>query len=432
VEEVARRALEAVDADLNALTMPLVEPSLGHDPDGPFGGVPFVIKDSSPFAHGVPFALGSRGIRGVARRDHPMMERFRAAGLVTLGQSTAPELSLSFATESLLNGATNNPWALGRGVGGSSGGAAALVASGAVPVAHGNDGAGSLRIPASCCGLVGLKPSRGRTPDGPGGPAGLPVGIEFALSRTVRDTAHLLQAVGSAGGGGSFVDHLRRDPGRLRIAHTTGAWSGVAIDPQVAGVTVAAAGVLEWIGHSVAEGTPAIDHAAVVEAELLGVMAAGTALLGAPVQPDHDLLEAVSRRVLAETRAFTPEDWARSARAQAVVTGTVDRFFESVDLLVTPTLGQLPSRHGELDYDNPEYSVRDWLRRIFEYGPFTAPFNVSGHPAISLPLGESREGLPIGVQLVARRGREDVLIRVSAQLEQAMPWSDRQPSVFAQ
>ena len=200
----------------------------------------------------------------------------------------------------------------------------------------------------------------------------------------------------------------------------------------MAGVTVAAAGLLEWIGHSVAEATPAIDHDLVVDAEMLAVVAAGIALLSAPVQPAQDLLEAVSRRVLAETRAFTPEDWARSADAQARVTQAVDRFFEGFDLLITPTLGQLPARHGELDYDNPDHTVRSWLRRIFEYGPFTAPFNVSGHPAISLPLGESREGLPIGVQLVAPLGREDLLIRVSAQLEQAMPWNARQPPIFAE
>lgn len=165
VEVVARRALEQADAAVNALTGPLFDPALAQEPGGPLAGVPFVVKDSGPFARGVSFTLGSRSIRGaVAGVDHDMMARFRAAGLVALGQSTAPELGLSFSTESLRYGPTRNPWDWERGVGGSSGGAAALVAAGAMPIAHGNDGAGSIRIPASCCGLVGLKPSRGRTP----------------------------------------------------------------------------------------------------------------------------------------------------------------------------------------------------------------------------------------------------------------------------
>ncbi|BCB78783.1 amidase family protein [Phytohabitans flavus] len=165
VEEVAREALEVANAELNALTLPLFTPALEHDADGPLAGVPFLVKDSGPFARGVPFTLGSRSIRGAtAMVDHDLMTRFRAAGLVTLGQTTAPELGLSYATESRLHGATRNPWDLARGAGGSSGGSAALVAAGAVPLAHGNDGGGSIRIPAACCGLVGLKPSRGRTP----------------------------------------------------------------------------------------------------------------------------------------------------------------------------------------------------------------------------------------------------------------------------
>src|SRR5688572_30748294 len=197
VRRVARQALEAADAELNALTLPLFDPDDSDEPRGPLAGVPFVIKDSGPFARGVPFALGSRAIRGaVALTDHDLMARFREAGLVALGQTTAPELGLNFSTEASRYGPTRNPWALGRGVGGSSGGAAALVAARAVPIAHGNDGGGSIRIPASCCGLVGLKPSRGRTPSGPlAGEAGFGLIVEFALTRTVRDTAHLLDAV---------------------------------------------------------------------------------------------------------------------------------------------------------------------------------------------------------------------------------------------
>jgi len=441
IEAVARRALDHAHADLNALTLPLFETALDHEPDGPLAGVPFVIKDSGPFARGVPFALGSRSIGGaVALVDHDLMTRFRAAGLVTLGQTTAPEMGLSFSTEPVRYGPTRNPWALDRGVGGSSGGSAALVAAGAVPLAHGNDGGGSLRVPASCCGLVGLKPSRGRTPCGPlVGEAGFGLIVEFGLTRTVRDTAHLLDAVAAPSVGDKYMappparpyaDELRADPGRLRVAVTTDAWSGTAVDPQVAAVTANVGKALEWIGHAVTETSPAVDPDALVEATMLGVVSTGAALLRAPSRPDRSLLEAVSRQVLAETEAFTALDVMAAIDAQHQVTRPVGLFFTRHDLLVTPTLGQLPAPHGTLDYDNPDHTVRSWLRRIFEFGPFTAPFNVSGHPAISLPLGQSREGLPIGVQLVAAHGREDLLLRVAAQLEQALPWKDRQPPTF--
>ncbi|MFE3291042.1 amidase [Rhodococcus sp. NPDC059234] len=439
VETLARRALAAADADLNALTLPPFDPALTSSPDGPLAGVPLVVKDSGPFARGVPFTLGSRALRGaVAGVDHEMMSRFRTAGLVTLGQSTAPEFGLSFATETARYGPTRNPWALDRGVGGSSGGSAALVAAGAVPLAHGNDGAGSLRVPASCCGLVGLKPSRGRTPSGPlAGEVGFGQVYEFGLTRTVRDAAHLLDAVSgpvvgekyaAAPPARKYADEVGADPGRLRIAVDTGA--PVPVDPQVAGVAVDVGRVLEWIGHDVTVGAPEVDPADVVEACMLTAVSTGAAMLRAPRRPDPNLLEAVSRAVLAETASFTALDVMAGIDAQHRVSSPIGRFFTRHDLLLTPTLAQLPPPLGALDYDNPEYTVRDWLRRIFELGPFTAAFNVSGHPAISLPLGLSREGLPIGVQLVAAHGREDLLLRVAAQLEEAAPWRDRQPSVF--
>ena len=224
VEHAARHALEAANAELNALAMPLFGHALEHAADGPLGGVPFLIKDV-PMARGVPFCFGSRGLEGVvADHDSDLMLRFKAAGLVTLGVTTVPELAISFSTESVKHGPTRNPWDLERGVGGSSGGAAALVAARAVPLAHGNDGAGSLRVPASCCGLVGLKPSRGRTPCGPDtGEAGFGTSYEFGLTRTVRDAAHLLDAIhGPAVGdkytapppSGRYADELTRAPGR--------------------------------------------------------------------------------------------------------------------------------------------------------------------------------------------------------------------------
>lgn len=439
VEELARRAIEQVAPDLNALTGPLFDAPLTSDPDGPLAGIPFLVKDSGPFARGVAFSLGSRAIRGaVATDDHDMMTRFRAAGLVTLGQTTAPELGMNFATESMRHGPTRNPWHLERGVGGSSGGAAALVAAGAVPLAHANDGAGSIRVPASCCGLVGLKPSRGRTPSGPlVGEAGFGQIAEFGLCRTVRDLAHLLDAVSTPPVGDKYAappparpytDELRAAPGQLRVAVMTEPWSGTPVLPEAADIATTTARVLEWIGHTIVTAAPVIDSDDVVEASTLAVIATGAALLRARIQPAR--LEAVSRQFLAETRNATALDIVSATDAQHRVTRPIGRFFLDHDLLVTPTTARPPVPHGTLDYDDPAQTVRSWLRRIYEYGPFTAAFNVSGNPAVSVPIGQSRGGLPIGVQLVAAHGREDILVRVAAQLEQAVPWHDRQPGIF--
>ncbi|MFF0814430.1 amidase [Rhodococcus sp. NPDC003318] len=436
VEEAARRAVDAVNTDLNALTGPLFDPAPAADPAGPLAGVPFVVKDSGPVARGVPFTLGSRALRGaVAATDHAIMARFRAAGLVALAQSTTPELGLNFATESRRYGATRNPWHLGRGVGGSSGGSAALVAAGAVPLAHGNDGAGSLRVPAACCGVVGLKPSRGRVP---GGEIGFGQVYEFGLTRTVRDCAALLDAVSGpivgerypiAPPARPYATAVDTDPGRLRIAVSTAA--AVPVDRQVADTAVAVGQVLDWIGHDVREAAPAVEPDDVVEACVLTALSTGAAILRAPVRPNPDLLESVSRTVLQEAGAATLLDTVAGLDAQHRVIGAVASFFTTTDLLVTPTLAQLPPRHGTLDYDTEGHTVRSWLHRIFEFGPFTAAYNVSGNPAIGLPLGHSREGLPIGVQLVAAHGREDLLLSVASQLEQAVPWRDRIPPVFA-
>jgi amidase len=300
-----------------------------------------------------------------------------------------------------------------------------------------------LRVPASCCGLVGLKPSRGRAVAEPCGPlvgeAAFGHLVEFALTRTVRDTALLLEAVAAPAVGDKYsapaparpyAEEVRADPGRLRVAVTTEAWSGMAVDAQVAAVAVTVGQVLEWIGHTVTEASPVVEADALVETTMLGVVATGAALLGAPRRPDRALLEAVSRQVLAETEAFTALDVMAAIEAQHRVTRPMGLFVTRYDVLVTPTLGQLLAPHGTLDYDNREYTVRSWLRRLFEFGPFTAPFNVAGRPAISLPPGQSRDGLPIGVQLVAAYGREDLLLRMAAQLELAVPWKDRQPSAF--
>lgn len=438
VEAVARKAIEVADAEVNGLALPMFSPALAYSADGPFAGVPFLIKDSGPVAEGVPFALGSRGMRGVvARHDSELMRRFRAAGLVTLGLTTVPEMLISFSTESVKHGPTRNPWNPERGVGGSSGGAAALVAAGAVPAAHANDGAGSIRVPASCCGLVGLKPSRGRTPCGPDmGELMFGMAYEFALTRTVRDTAHLLDAVAAPGLGDKYTappprrpyaEEVTARPDRLRVAVTTRPWSRVPVDPEVARATEFTARVLEEMEHEVIEAAPGLEWDNVLRALQSELAAVAAPVLMAPRQPDPGMLEAVSRRLLTDVRELSALELIAGFDAQNQVTRAVAAFFTRYDLLVTPTLARLPAPHGTLRYDDPGHTVRSWLESIFEYGPFTPVFNVSGHPAISLPLGFSRDLLPIGVQLVAGYGREDLLLRVAARLEEAMSWHGRRP-----
>ncbi|MEV4253982.1 amidase [Spirillospora sp. NPDC049652] len=436
VEGAAREALAVANDKVNGLALPLFRPALGHAENGPFSGVPFLIKDHGPVAEGIPFTLGSRAIQGVvAQHDSDLMARFRAAGLVTLGLTTVPEMAISFATESVRYGPTRNPWDLDRGVGGSSGGAAALVAAGAVPVAHGSDAGGSLRIPASCCGLVGLKPSRGRVACGPDmGEPMLGMAYEFALTRTVRDAAHLLDAVQGPGVGdkytappprGRYADDLGTEPGPLRVAVTTTPWSDARVDPEVAEAAVRVGRALEEMGHAVVEDRPVLDWDDVMRCATVTGVAIASPVLMSPRQPDPAKLEAVSRRLLEVAKEYSALDMMAAFGAQNRVTRSVGAFFTGYDLLVTPTLGRLPAPHGTLRYDNPAHTLGSWLETVFDYGPFTMVFNVSGQPAMSLPLGQSTGGLPIGVQLVAPYGREDLLFQIASPLEQAMPWSHR-------
>jgi amidase len=436
VEAVARRALDTANAALNGLASPPFTPALDHADDGPLAGVPYLFKDFGPMAEGVPFFCGSRGVPGV-RPDHDsdLMTRVRAAGLVTLGLTTAPELGVSFATEPVRSGPTRNPWDLERGVGGSSGGSAALVAAGAVPIAHGSDGAGSVRIPAACCGLVGLKPSRGRIPPGPD--AGEPLfGLttHSGLTRSVRDAAHYLDATQGPAVGDKYIAppplrpyaaELGVDPGRLRVAVTTTAWSGTVIDPEVAAAAERTGRALEELGHIVEEASPAVVWERVLQVLHAGFLATAEPLLTAPRRPPADQLEALTNRMLVEAEAFSALELLAAFDAQNRVTRAVGAFFTEHDLLVTPTLGHLPARHGELNYDDPACTIASWHERILEYGPFTALFNIAGQPAISLPLAHSDCGLPIGVQLVAAYGREDLLFRIASRLEEVMPWKDR-------
>jgi amidase len=447
--------IEKLNPELNAVIRTRFDEArreaAGVLPDGPFRGVPIVLKDLLCYAAGEEVHEGMRVLkeaRYVADRDQELVRRLRAAGFVVVGRTNTPELGILPTTEPAAYGPTRNPWDPARSTGGSSGGSAAAVASGMVSVGHANDGGGSIRIPASECGLVGLKPSRARVPLGPewGDVMGGLV-CELVVTRTVRDTAAVLDAVAGPAPGDPyaappparpFLDEVGADPGRLRIGVQTAAFGGtVATHPDCVVAAEAAAAALESIGH-VVEPThvAALDAPDFVEMFLL-VWSAGVAYdvdrhwparLGRAIRQDE--VEPLTWALAEAGRSATASDFLVARRRLQAVSRRVAEWYEGgFDLLLTPTLAEPPPLLGELDSppDNPLHG----LFRAAELVPFTPPFNVSGQPAISLPLHWNEQGLPIGVQVVAPYGREDVLLRVAAQLEEATPWVDRRPPVRA-
>ncbi|MBI1732905.1 MAG: amidase [Gammaproteobacteria bacterium] len=405
----------------------------------PFAGVPFLVKDLVIHAAGQTMEMGSRlclGFKAPAH-DTDLMRRFRQAGLVTTGRTTTPEFGYCPTTETVLCGPTRNPWDLARMPGGSSGGSAAAVAAGMVPMAHANDGGGSIRIPASCCGLVGLKPTRGRTPTGPDHHDPLSgLGVEFAVTRTVRDAAALLDAVQGPGEGDGYVippptrpytKELQAAPGRLRIGFTEHAWSGVFIDPEVCAGVRRSAGQLAALGHNVEEARPEFDHARYLDATHI-IWCANVAawvdqianLTGRKV--DDSTLEATTLACWKQGRAYKASDLLGALAANNEISRKVAAFFRDYDLLLTPVTAQPPLLLGTLNANDATLDARGWTEKAFAFCPFTALFNTTGQPAISLPLHRSAAGLPIGMQLAGRWGDEATLFRVARQLEEAHPW----------
>jgi amidase len=414
-------------------------------PPGPFTGVPFAIKELGLHARGVPLDMGSRFARGfVVDGDTELMTRFRRAGLVLVATTQVPEFAYSPTTESVLHGATRNPWDPSRSAGGSSGGSGAAVASGMVPIAYGNDAGGSIRVPASCNGLVGLKPSRDRVPAGPDvGDSLCGLGCEFALTRSVRDAAALLDAVAGADVGApgmpppparSFLAETKLPPGRLRVAFSTTPGSGAAADPECVAAVRATAQLLADLGHEVVEGAPQYDWQEFVEATHVLFMSATAALIDALAarlerKPGPDNLEAVTLACYAEGKHLSAVELHRALAWGNVASRAAGAFFTGCDVLVTPTLSSPPIALGVLDQDEPGVTAWQWTERIFAHVCFTGLFNWTGQPAVSLPLHWTPDGLPVGVQLVTRFGGEALLLRVAAQLEQARPWAARRPPI---
>lgn len=450
VEEVdgaARRAIASVDSQLHATVGELYESTFDADSDGVFGGVPFALKEVAPHAEGQRTQLGSRlagdGVLGGA--DTHLMTRFRAAGLRVLGRTRSPEFAFNATTEPLAHGPTHSPWDLERSSGGSSGGAAALVAARALAVAHATDGGGSIRIPASMCGLVGLKPTRARTPVGPGQWENLHgMGHDFLLCRTLRDCATALDALHGPGPGDKYeiappsrryVEELQADAGRIRIAATSDAWSGEPIDEACRVGVAAVADALSDLGHEVVGASPTIDNDMLIDA-LVTTWASGmsqrTAVaeraLGVTVGPDT--VEACSLAMLEHGRSLSAIDLLDGYAQCNAIGRSIGEFFETTDVLLLPAVGKIPWKLGELDQNDAKLDHVGWVRKVFDqYAPFTAMFNITGQPAISLPLAWTEDGLPVGVQLVGRYGDEATLLRLAAQLERVFPWADRVPAV---
>ncbi len=465
--DAAVARIERLDPALNAIVRKRYDAARAEiaqvDPRAPFAGVPFLLKDLCSTIAGEPTGSGNRVLAQVPMpQDSEMVRRWRAAGLVIAGRSSTPEFGLVPTTEPLLHGPTRNPWSPAHSAGGSSGGSAAAVAAGLVPLASGGDGGGSIRIPAACCGLFGFKPSRGSTPTGPlFGELWHGLVIAHVISHSVRDSAAALDAYFGADAGAPyaapararpFLDELSHEPGRLRIAFTAQPLFGHGtVHPDCVAALHAAAKLLEGLGHYVEEATPPLD----AEADAL----AFATLLAGETRAEIELL---SRRLGRRLRPahFEPATWALGLLGRTLGAGTyagaamqlqtIARrqagFFAGFDVLLTPTLAAPPAPLGTLQPARAEQALMHlvnalgagWLlhasgavaklaAKTFAYMPYTAMFNATGQPAMSLPLHWDAEGLPIGVQCVARLGDDATLLRLAAQVERARPWFDRRP-----
>lgn len=443
--EVAVTVIERLNPGLNAVIHKLYdmgrERAGSIDRNAPFAGVPFLLKELASSWEGAPNTSACRYLQNVvADSDSEVVRRIKAAGLVLVGKSNAPENGWSITTEPKLYGPTVNPWKADITAGGSSGGTAAAVAARMVPIGEASDGAGSIRIPASCCGLVGLKPSRGRVTLSPSGDFWYGGAYFLCASRTVRDTAAYLDAVAGAlpgepytppSPGEPWLDLSARAPGKLRVAYSLAAPNGTPVDPQVKAAVEATARTLESLGHTVEEHDMPLDgnRAWKVYTDMTYVQTAALfdwlePLIGRPVTPGD--VEPTTWAIIERGRATSGIRHITDVEEIRQTARDIATDLHPYDLFVTPTLTQLPRPVGYYDMsetDIDRYNAK-WTDSVF-----TFPFNMSGQPAISLPLAWSAENIPIGVQLVGRYGDEATVLAASAQLEEAMPWRDRRPPV---
>jgi amidase len=444
-EAIARTA--EVDPQINAVVVKHYDYAARQiergEPSGPFSGVPFLLKDLD-ILEGTRTTSGATLYKdNIADHTGTLAQRFLNAGLTIFGKSSTPEFGLMPTTESRLFGPTRNPWNLEHSSGGSSGGAAAAVAARILPVAHASDGGGSIRIPASACGVFGLKPTRARTPLGPDrgeGWGGFSCG--HVVSITVRDSAAMLDAIHGPEASSPYVappperpflQEVGRDPGRLRISFTDKSPYGDAIDPEIAAAIREIAALLSKLGHHVEERAAplACDPAAVMAT----IVAANTALtvriseqrFGRPMTEDD--FEVLTLAMAHNAQKATATDYVAAQLGAFQISRALAAFFESCDVFLCPTLCSPPLRIGELNSMSKDLShIAPILRR---YIPATSMFNMSGQPAMSMPLAWNRAGLPLGMMFSARLGDEATLFRLAAQLEQERPWTGKSPPICA-
>ena len=449
--EESLRAIEALNGELNAFVTTAAERALAEadavkpGDDRPLAGVPIAIKDLIAFTEGIRTTHGMEAMGDwIPKEDSATVRKLRSAGAVIVGKTNTPEMGIPPVTEPDRFGPTRNPWDTSRTPGGSSGGSGAAVAAGIVPLAHGNDGGGSIRIPAACCGLVGLKPSRGRVswaPEWTEGPIGLPT--DGVLSRTVMDTAVGLDLIHGYEPGDSFLvpppsapfaEAVTRDPGKLRIGFTLEAPNGAPVDPDCQQAVRDAVELLESLGHEVGEADLPRDEGYVENFIKVWVGAIDDELhtferwLGAPL--DRSKLEPMTAQMAEIAAAMSATELLGAMDYLRRLGRTILAFWTDHDVLVTPTLAKPPVEIGALRPAEGEPPIQ-LLMNAAGFVPFTPVFNVTGQPAISLPMHQSGDGLPIGVQFAGAPAAEELLLSLAGQLEQARPWADRRPPVFA-
>ena len=447
--EAAVSRIERLNPQLDAVIRPRFDQArkeaAGDLPDGPFRGVPILLKDLGCMVAGERTAFGIGPLRDMTWPVTSFLARmFRAAGFVAVGRTNVPEFGTTVTTEPMSFPAARNPWNPGHSTGGSSGGSAAAVASGMVPIAHANDGGGSIRIPASECGLVGLKPTRGRVSQGPLIGEGWAGGtIDGSLARTVRDAAGVLDVISTPMPGDPYyapplprplAQEVGADPGRLRIGVVDHAADERFLDdPQCRAAVAAAARLLESLGHHVTQSGPAamFEHdftahfTTIIAADTEATFRAFEAALGRPIGDAE--IEPRNAAYRHAGRALSSVEYLQSRQWIGQWARRMASWWDDFDVLLTPTLGAPPPELGWFTAAGPEAEGR----RIASFIPYTAQFNMTGQPAVSLPLHWTPDDLPVGVQLVAGYGREDVLVRVASQLEQAAPWAERLPRIHA-
>jgi amidase len=407
--------------------------------DAPFSGVPFLLKDLLAAYKGVPMSSGSRYLKNYTpNQDSELVSRYKRAGMIVVGKTNTPEFGILPTTEPELFGAARNPWNTGYTTGGSSGGSAAAVAAGIVPIAHANDGGGSIRIPASCCGVFGLKPTRARNPLGPNfGDIFSGLVVEHAVSRTVRDSALLLDATSGYMLGDPycapapvrpFIKEIGADTGKLRIAFFNEAPLGTAVHKDCIAAVEDAAGLLRDLGHEVVNTAPAINgemmsncFTAIWASGVNWTIQSMSSLIGRI--PAEDELEPCTNALNEMGKKVSASDYLLAVQYFQILTRQIAEFMKNYDILLTPTLGSPPLKLGSFA-STPENPIQG-MHVATEFVPFTPICNITGQPAMSVPLYWNAEGLPIGTHFMGRYGDEATLFRLASQLEQARPWINR-------